>query len=197
MINNYYIMVDREQSGPFSYTELLEQGLSPDTLIQSPLSNDWEYAGVIPEFYQYFESADVYYPATDNMAGFWWRLLAYVIDYIIFLSLMFAVGIFLGIFMRYTGTRIVLFDRHGSNLGFKLSAVSGLMLYNAIFESLRPQGSIGKIICKLKVVDAYGFRITFFNALGRNWGKFCRVYCADWDILISSGTYANKPGTTS
>jgi hypothetical protein len=83
MNNQYYILVDNEQSGPFSYDELTEMELDVHTRVLSPLADTWQDACDLPEFYPYFESRGIYLPTGDNLASFGWRFLAYVIDYVI------------------------------------------------------------------------------------------------------------------
>jgi uncharacterized RDD family membrane protein YckC len=56
--------------------------------------------------------------------------------------------------------------------------------YHATFESSRLQGSIGKIVCKLKVVNAAGERIPFGTALGRNFGKILSSLVCGMGFLI-------------
>lgn len=45
------------------------------------------------------------------------------------------------------------------------------ILYQAIFESSKFQGTPGKIAVKIKVVNKHGSRISFIQAFGRNLGK--------------------------
>jgi len=158
--------------GPFSHTELMEQGLEPDAQVFSPLTNAWQEAAELPEFSNYFESKGIYMPTQLNLANFWWRLLAYIIDYVICIIVAASGGFVLGLLIYYVHVPLDFFD-DGDKYELKLRLLMFvlLVLYNAAFESTRIQGSIGKAVCKLKVVDGRGRRITFFNALGRNLGK--------------------------
>ena len=52
-----------------------------------------------------------------------------------------------------------------------LSNLIVFFLYDAVFEASPMQGSIGKKICNIIVVDYHGRRLTFAKALGRNFGK--------------------------
>jgi hypothetical protein len=49
-------------------------------MVLSPKADDWQRASDLPEFFEYFEAKGVYFPTEDNLATFWWRLLAYLID---------------------------------------------------------------------------------------------------------------------
>src|SRR5580693_2533682 len=120
MLNSYYIIEDGQQTGPFSHTELMERGLPPDALILSPIINDWQNAIDLPEFSRYFESLGVYPPTKTNTASFWWRLLAWVIDYIFFLILMVALATLSGFISAFTTISVNydFLDSFGYRLGF-------------------------------------------------------------------------------
>src|ERR1700761_1612262 len=83
MDNLYYLQEDGEQTGPFTFDEIIEKEPDIHTRVLSPITNSWEDACDLPEFFDYFEANGVYFPTEDNLASFWWRLLAYVIDYAI------------------------------------------------------------------------------------------------------------------
>jgi len=170
MINTYYLFENGQQIGPFSHHELMDRGVAPDELILSPISNEWQSASDLPEFADYFESVGIYYPTGTNLATFWWRLLAYLIDYVLILLLAVAFGVVIGLALRFTGGSYYwIYDKH--NWGLKFSLAIMLICYNSVFEATKMQGSIGKTICKLKVVNAQRGRINFTNALGRNLSK--------------------------
>jgi uncharacterized RDD family membrane protein YckC len=169
MINNYYLLEDGQKIGPFSHFELMDQEIGTETLVLSPITNEWQSAAYLPEFYEYFQTQGIYYPISSILANFWWRLLAYAIDYVLLILLMSSVGIAFGLVLRFTGISLHWEDEHDTKL--KLITVIIFLAYNSGFEATRMQGSIGKTICGLKVVNAQGQRINFSNALGRNAGK--------------------------
>ncbi|HEY9000331.1 MAG TPA: RDD family protein [Mucilaginibacter sp.] len=173
MLNTYYLIEDGQQTGPFSHHELMDRGITAEDLVLSPITNQWESAAAMFEFADYFESQGIYYPSYTILANFWWRLLAYLIDYVILIVFMTMVGAVLGFASGYTGHHW--FNDYDTSrdieLGARFISVIILAFYNATFESTRLQGSVGKIICKLKVVSAAGERIEFGTALGRNFGK--------------------------
>jgi uncharacterized RDD family membrane protein YckC len=148
----------------------MDQEISPDTMVLSPISNEWQSAYYLPEFQEYFQSQGIYLPTLNILANFWWRLLAYVIDYILLFLLLAALGAALGFILQFTGGSI---DWDSNETGQRTNLLGGLLIivYNSAFEATRMQGSIGKTICKLKVVNANGERINFSNALGRNCAK--------------------------
>lgn len=170
MISDYYLMEDGQKIGPFSHMDLMERGILPDTRLLSPISRDWKSAIYLPEFHDYFQLQGIHLPVKSNLANFWWRLLAYLIDYILLALLLVLIGVFIGLVLRFTGGTIN-WKSSENKLTLRLVSILIFMIYNASFEATTMQGSIGKTICKLKVVNAKGERIRFTNALGRNTAK--------------------------
>lgn len=118
-------------------------------------------------------------------AGFWRRVLAYLLDailgWIVFfpLSLLMGVGMFGTSPHIYTGNDPEAASRAAQAA---LSALPGLMLfvlvemvafwlYCALMESSKNQGTLGKMALGLRVTDLDGNRITFGRATGRYFAK--------------------------
>ena len=103
-------------------------------------------------------------PATDSQsiyAGFWGRFFAFLIDVVI-------VVIFLEIFLR-----AILGSPQGSqeNLAFRSNGLQNfaiLTIYFVIMEISKWQGTVGKILLRIKVTDEYGNKVTFMKSLVRN-----------------------------
>ncbi len=116
-------------------------------------------------------------------AGFWWRFLSHIIDQIIlsfvsWILIMPLMGIFgLSIFsMAKSGYDLE--DNPamwGALIGGYISIVSVSLLINwlyyAIMESSKSQGTVGKLLLKIKVTDYNYERISFGRATGRYFGK--------------------------
>jgi len=144
-------------------------------------------------------------------AGFWKRFLAYIIDEILMsavvsiLFIPFSILIGLGIFSRFILEEsdyysMVSFIQHQYYndisihevlmlviliLIFSLVVIVLQWLYYALMESSAKQGTVGKMVLNLKVVDLAGNKITFGRATGRFFGK----------ILSGSSRYACRlPG---
>lgn len=169
MINTYYLYQDNQQVGPFTQYEIMEMQLDMHTMILSPLATDWQEMIDLPEFNYYFENRGIYPPNKANYANFWWRLLAYLIDYFVatIIGAMFIVVYF--VIREITGHRYV---KNATETNWlNLFSVLVFMLYNVFFESSRLRGGVGKVACKLSVVDIKGERVTFAKALGRNFAK--------------------------
>jgi uncharacterized RDD family membrane protein YckC len=122
-------------------------------------------------------------PKPVEYAGFWWRFLAYIIDSIIIstISWIFILPIF-----AIMGISIFSMKQSGYNMddptlfiGTFLMAIipiaiistTAQWLYFALMESSKHQGTVGKLVLKIKVNDTSGNRITFARATGRYFGK--------------------------
>jgi uncharacterized RDD family membrane protein YckC len=173
MINTYYILQDGEKTGPYTQYELMDMDIDVKTMVLSPLGNDWQHASELPEFYEYFESKGIYFPTEDNLATFWWRLLAYVIDYIVLVIIVMIFGVGLGVVLTLTGYPVDKFDaeKAENKILLNLAGIVVNILYHSVFEATYMRGSIGKVVCKLAVVDADGQKLSFGRALKRNFGK--------------------------
>jgi len=189
MINEYYILRNNEKHGPYSHTELMDMEVNATELVLSPLATDWQEAAELPELDEYFKSIGIYVPTQQNVANFGWRLLAFVIDYaIITIGIGLIVGIFVAIGRLTTSTisddPLSSTSSTEGDLLFRLIFLLILISYNSAFEATRMQGSIGKFICRLVVVNVNGERLSFGTALSRNLFKilssffFCIGYFA-------------------
>jgi uncharacterized RDD family membrane protein YckC len=106
-------------------------------------------------------------------AGFWWRFLAFIIDYVIFWvpSYLLQTSMQQAIDMPLRSTRqglpmILMVAGTASMVGLIMK-----WLYFALMESSRYQGTLGKMACGLIVTDEAGSRISFGRATGRYFGK--------------------------
>jgi uncharacterized RDD family membrane protein YckC len=169
MINSYYLLINSEKVGPHTQYEIMDMNLDVRTMILSPLADDWQEMLDLPEFDIYLENKGIYTPTKANYASFWWRLLAYFIDYIILLilvavasSVYYLITAFLGHFNPE--------DLQDDTL-LKLVSIILMIVYHSILEATRLRGGFGKVICKLLVVDVNGQRLGFGKALARNAGK--------------------------
>jgi len=100
-------------------------------------------------------------------AGFWRRLVAYLIDYLIIGAGAFAVGFLIGIGAGVAGADV----KGGWLVAIYVITIAGYYLYYAFMESSANQATVGKIALGLKVTDEEGNRISFGRALGRTVAK--------------------------
>ena len=174
MNNDYFILEDGEQKGPFTFAELTDRGLGIHERILSSQAEDWQDACDLPEFYPYFENCGIYLPTGDNLASFGWRLLAYVVDYIILsfvIQFIFIILASRGIKFNLQSVDDLLKLSAKDLLILQLISSLPLIIYNSICEASPMQGSVGKKLCKLVVVDIDGVRLSYPNALLRSIGK--------------------------
>jgi uncharacterized RDD family membrane protein YckC len=181
MDNEYYILNDGEKTGPYTFDELTDMELNIHTQVLSPLADTWQDACDLPELYPYFEAQGIYLPTGDNLASFWWRLLAYVIDYVILSIVMQYVFILLAMrgitfHLQSIGDLMKLSSAEMFELQFITSAT--LIIYNSICEASPMRGSFGKRLCRLVVVDIDGVRLSYLNALLRSFGKALSIFFA-------------------
>jgi uncharacterized RDD family membrane protein YckC len=170
MINEYYILRQGQNEGPYSHTELMDMGIQASDFILSPIADGLQQAADLPEFQEYFKSMGVYVPDERNVANFGWRLLAYLIDYVI----LFVVTVICSIVFALIKKMVVPagdIEPDDNKYLPMLIGVFAWIFYNAIFEATKLQGSLGKIICKMIVVDTRGQRLSFGQALSRNFSK--------------------------
>jgi len=179
MGNDYYILEDGEQTGPYTFEELTDLGPDIHTRVLSPNAEGWQDACDLPELYPYFEAQGIYLPTGDNLASFGWRLLAFIIDYFI---LSFLVGIILiqlplvGLNIKIQSINDMLKLSENENRILELIVCLTLIIYNSICEASAMRGSVGKRIFKLVVVDIDGQGISYLNALLRSIGKVASLF---------------------
>jgi len=104
-------------------------------------------------------------------AGFWMRVLAYIIDSLIMSLVSVPLGMVLAVVLISTGA-----DENSPlyqvvNLGSNGIAILAGWLYHAFMESSSWQGTIGKKALSLRVTDLNGQRISFARATGRYFGS--------------------------
>lgn len=114
------------------------------------------------------------YTSIIEYAGFWKRLIAFVIDFILLGILYLLIGIVLA---SIIGTED---DQYNTFLAifYTLSFIV-FWLYYAIAESSSIQATPGKIVLGIKVTDTEGKRISFLRSTGRNFAKII-----SWLILL-------------
>ncbi|HZY35839.1 MAG TPA: RDD family protein [Mucilaginibacter sp.] len=177
MDDQYYILEDGGQTGPFTLQELIDAGPDIHTRVMSPRENAWRDACDLPELYDYFRGLGIYFPTEDNLASFWIRLGAFIIDIVlvsfladIIIAILSARGLLPS--LQALGNMQAL-NKMPPRQFILLQVVLYLTLivYNTIGEASALEGSLGKRICGLIVVNADGEGISFANALGRSLGK--------------------------
>ncbi len=106
--------------------------------------------------------------------GFWWRVLAYILDAIILQIASSVVGGIFGVGLALPLTGLGAAEE--TTIGTMMFGVFGVTLiinwlYFAIMESSRLQATVGKLAVGVVVTDLKGERLTFARATGRYFGK--------------------------
>lgn len=142
-----------------------------------------------------------------SYAGFWWRLLAWVVDWMVLGAAQFGLGLITG--LRQVGVTIDNDDQtarqvsdiaYTTNLSSSPSgwhlhggglSILGLVLtigYFVLMESSHWQATLGKRVCKLRVTDMDGRRVSIPRALGRYLGKFVSAFILGIGFLMVGWT---------
>ncbi len=171
MDSRYYVLSEGEQTGPYDLDELTEMDLDVQTRVFSPVTGNWQNACDVPELYDYFTSRGINFPTEDNLASFWWRLLAYLIDCTL---LSFVLAIVIEIF----ASNGITFNMQSYNdlMKLQLCFYVVLIIYNSICEASAMKGTVGKKLCHLVVVDSDGATLGYFTSLFRSLGKALSLY---------------------
>ncbi len=106
--------------------------------------------------------------------GFWYRVLAYIIDGFLINIAAGIIGLFVGFVFGFLMALNGMSEADIEAVAGLLGGVIGLLvgwLWFAISESSSWQASLGKKILGFKVVDANGQRLTFGRATGRYFVK--------------------------
>jgi uncharacterized RDD family membrane protein YckC len=120
-------------------------------------------------------------PEETEFAGFWWRALAAVLDWII-------LTVIEGIVAFAVGMEAMLregFSSQGPIATY--TAIIGI-LYFPLMESSRLRATLGKLACGLMVVDEDGRQIGFARAFGRNLGKIVSTLIFGVGFLMAGWT---------
>jgi uncharacterized RDD family membrane protein YckC len=177
MNDQYFILEDGEQTGPFSLDEVIEKEPDLHTRILSPTEDTWQDACDLPELYQYFIDLGVNFPTENNLASFWIRLGAFIIDMILIVFTLDLIVVILSSMgylpnlMTYTNVQALMKLPVRQFVLLEITGNALIILYYTFCEASAMKGTVGKWICRLQVVDADGMGLTFLNALVRSVGK--------------------------
>jgi uncharacterized RDD family membrane protein YckC len=179
---NWYVQGPAQADGPFTGYVLKDmitrREISADTNIAELGANEWQRLGDVPVF-----AALLPPPLPDGQsaaaggveyAGFWIRLLAYIIDVIVLELFSCAIGAVLGIVMATAG----MFSKvptatgadslpHGFVVLFWIVGFALTIGYNVYFNSGTWQATPGKRLLGLHIVTLTGEPVSPWLAFGR------------------------------
>ncbi len=122
-------------------------------------------------------------------AGFWWRVLAWMIDSMVLAAVDELIGFTTGLSqigvstnpqsdagpvsnIAYSSLSLSMPAVHLVGGGLTLVTVLLNLAYFSLLESSRWQATLGKLACRLRVTDEIGRRIGLGRATGRNLAKY-------------------------
>jgi uncharacterized RDD family membrane protein YckC len=186
MNNEYYLVEGEEQKGPYTYNQLIDMGIDIHTEVITAKSDEPQYASNLPEFIEYFESKGIYFPTGDNLAGFGWRILAFIIDYLLVSSVITFALNQLGLIAlpKYTGTLDYQQLAPTANL-ISMAFYPTFLIYNVLFEISNFKATPGKLLCKIMVVDIDGKSLKIANSLIKNLGVCLSFYVVALPFLTA------------
>jgi uncharacterized RDD family membrane protein YckC len=122
-------------------------------------------------------------PGGYRYAGFWWRFLAYLVDWLVLGIGGALAGAFLGLALGALGAGKV-----GIDWTMTIVSTIGYWLYFAILESSALQATLGKQACGLVVTDSQRRRISFARATGRYFAQILCVLTLGIGFLMAGWT---------
>jgi len=120
-------------------------------------------------------------------AGFWWRVLAWLLDTIIATTMVVVIGFIVG-FVLATSYPDLARDTATLSLIGQIIGIVGTVLYFTCFEASALRATPGKMLCAIKVVDERGERISFGRSLGRYLGKIISALILGIGFMMAGWT---------
>ena len=143
------------------------------------------YAAPKTELFAADDDFSPIYYIHDDYGGFWRRLGAYAIDYIVTIVVAMLVGVAAGMFLPAVAegeAQAVAFS--SADLVGWLIASTITLLYFTMMESSSLQATLGKLALGLKVTDLDGRRISFPRACGRYFAKLLSALICNIGFLM-------------
>lgn len=164
----YTVVVNGKPEGPYQLEELKTLNIQPGTFIRKPGMDDYKEAHELPELrellgFVYQVTAPQYFASFDQ------RLLASAIDYF-FLLCAYVILILLSFIVIEEQTQRIMIALSGLPL-----VPLAKYIYGSYAEASDKQGTIGKVLLRIKVTDMSGNRISLGNSFGRNSAKLFSV----------------------
>lgn len=114
-------------------------------------------------------------PALEvKYAGFWKRLLAWILDIIAFAAFNFVIGIIVAVALVAAGVDETTAGNVVAAI-YNINIFVGGWLYYALFERSHTRGTIGKMTLGIIVTDSSGNKISFARATGRHFAKIISI----------------------
>lgn len=122
-------------------------------------------------------------PAARRPAGFWKRVLATVVDYVVIVAIAVVLGLVIGLVLAVSGL-----SEGGIEAVSNLFGLVFGIVYYAALESSAWQGTVGKYVVGIVVTDNDGNRISFLRAFGRYFARILSLIPLFGGFLIAAFT---------
>jgi uncharacterized RDD family membrane protein YckC len=169
MSQPYILVVNGKPEGPFSTDELKVKNIKPGDFVKTEEMPDYKEAQEIAELRELFGFAK---PALlmQYFGSFDQRLVASVLDwFIVFGSFVIIIFIVVILIIQDKETRMI------ASFALLGCVPVANFIYHIVMECSTKQGTLGKQMIKIKVVDMYGERITPGKSITRNFAKILSV----------------------
>jgi uncharacterized RDD family membrane protein YckC len=194
-MDSFFVKDNDEEKGPFTFDELTDGRLEPDDLVRTPFSK-WEKASEMADFAEYFRYEGYYFATEDNLAGFGYRVLAFIVDYFIISMMLRLVFSFLSGYLPVEKISSISLNQPINQSDLKdILIIDGVVLaiiwlYNLICLMTPLSATLGQVLFKLIVVDQDGLKLSFAKALLRSFGKMVSIiFCFTGFLLALFGGY--------
>lgn len=174
---HYYIVQGGKPTGPFSLEDLKLLNLNSTDFVKEVGAADFKEIHELPELsrllsIKYQAAIPQYFASMDT------RLLAWVIDFFLAFAL-YCIFILLPILAFTVASERIPYILLG------LLSILPIQFVSAIFLECSPyQGTIGKMILRLKVCDVQGLRISFIKSSLRNCCKLTGFFSLGIGFLV-------------
>lgn len=189
--NNWHYTDGQQSIGPIALgamRQLATNGtIQPSTMVWRDGMDDWAPARNVAELWLAAPAAEA--PTTapyrstlsyqsaqprGDYAGFWIRVWAYIIDWIVGIGIGYILGTCVGVI--FAALMVATDNKSGvAEAGRFAGSVLGVTagwLYYALMESSAKQATLGKMVFGIYVTDLAGNRLTFGRATGRYFGIY-------------------------
>jgi uncharacterized RDD family membrane protein YckC len=194
-MDRFFVKDNDGEKGPFTFEELTDGRLEPDDMVRTPFSN-WTKASDILDFAEYFRYEGYYFPTESNLAGFGYRLLAFIVDYfVISMILRLEFSLLRGYLPVEKLNNISLSHPINPSDVKDVLILQGVFfvtvwLYNLICLVTPLSATLGQVLFKLIVVDQEGLKMSFGRALLRSFVKMISIiFCFVGFLLALFGDY--------
>ncbi|MDN5289159.1 MAG: hypothetical protein JWR38_5433 [Mucilaginibacter sp.] len=166
MAQTYILVIAGKPEGPFNLEELKSLKVKPGDFVKTPEMDDYKEAHEIAELREIFGFAkpDL---LMQYFASFDQRLLATALDWFMISGVFIILAFIIVSFIKDKETGITV------ALAILACVPFVKFIYQVTMESSIKQGTLGKQILKIRVVDLQGNRISIGKAINRN---LCKIF---------------------